>query len=192
MGIRTGGYTDEDRKKGRQGGGGGGPYPPEGPWRATVDDAYKAEVGKDDLPVWKMVFNVDGPDRTVERKHTIFLDNEGQLANLVESLGQRSDPDEIEPDDVIGRRCRVVIKHKKSWKKDDDRKFAEIDYLLPAEGGAPSEEKRRESRGRDRDDRRNDRGGRDRARGRDDRDRDRDRGGRGKTYGDGDTDRIPF
>lgn len=182
MGIKTRGYTEDEKKQGRSGG--GGAYPPEGDWPATITDACYGESNTGNEKI-VLTFDVEGPNKTIQKQAHLATSNVGRMANLIDAIGRRDDPDELEPDDMIKRRCRVVIKHEPGF-KDPTKTFANVDHLLP-ENARPSQERAREARGG---------GGREQPR-RDDRQREQPRreearreerpsargNGNGRTYG---------
>lgn len=137
--MRTRGY--DSRYAGKPPENRRGPYPAEGEWPATVSDAYEAD-GYD-----QFVFEVEGPGKTVERKYRVFHDNESAQANAAEALAQPGDPDDMDPQETIGRRCRVVIKHAED-KKESGKWWANVDYLLPLTGGGTATAERRRDAGR--------------------------------------------
>jgi hypothetical protein len=189
MGIKTRGYTDEDRQKGKTSGA-GGPFPPEGTYEAKVVDARYVRGESDRGPWEKVELHVElaagDPNRDPPvRRYSGFTDNAGAMANLMDAIAQRNDPEELEPDDMIGRRCRAVIKHSKP--DANGKAWANVAYLLPLSGGDRREAPRQEQR---RDDRRDERRGEDRQEQRREPARQEPRGGyrgrqggMGRTYG---------
>lgn len=169
MGIKTRGYTDEDKKAGRSAQAGArGAFPPEGEYQVLkIDDARTLEVGRGEKLELQCVLDVKGED--VTRRWSGWTDNEPQMANAMEAFSREGDPDEIDAEELVGRQgngVRAVVKHEKSPK--DGKIYANIAYFLPPSGRERrGGERQREERPRDRqeqprrEERRDERGGRD-------------------------------
>lgn len=132
MGIKTN-YSKKDREQARKG---RAPFPPEGEYPATVEDALEKEsrAGND---MAEVLFNVHAEDRTIKRKAWFVYSQQERVINLVDALARDGDPEEITPqsdgtiNEFLGRHCRVVIKHEPD---DSGKVWANIDRLLPPNG----------------------------------------------------------
>lgn len=139
MGIPSRGYTKEEQEAGKKPQGNGfRPYPPEGTYPALIQDAYYQDTKSGEKIVLELSVRGPGEDRDpVDRKYSFFCDNRERGANFAAALARQGDPEALEPDDVVKRECRVVIKHEPDW-KDASKIWANVSYLLPAEARAQS------------------------------------------------------
>lgn len=149
MGIKTRGYTDEDRNKGRSDqSGGGGAFPKEGTYPCVVEDARYDYLnnGSEKLTI-EAALELPGGNPNGEpviRRYGGFTDNEAAMANVMEAFAQPNDPEEVEPDQLIRRNARAVIKHSKPDK--NGKIWANIAYFLPPER-APQQRGQRPAQG---------------------------------------------
>jgi hypothetical protein len=159
MGIKTRGYTEDDRKKGRTAQAGArGAFPPEGEYVVLkIEDASYVDVSNGRK--LQLVCALDVRGEAVERRWSGWTDNDAQMANAMEAIALPNDPDELEPDDMVGRGgFRAVVKHEPDK---NGKVWANVAYLLPpsrAGGGGQRRDERQEPRREERrDDRRDDR-----------------------------------
>lgn len=115
-------------------------YPPEGEYPASVSDAWEAcsrrereaaeregRPPKNNMLV--VQFSIHGPGATVDRRAYFLFEHTDKMARLMDALKRSGDGATVEADELVGRPCRVVVKHELNQSK--GRTFAEVAQVLP-------------------------------------------------------------